>query len=241
MEHNFLCYLLTNMFQSISFEDVNFMKIFIEIFILIFGLIVVQYLIFYALNKVSKEKKWKKQIGKGIHHLILAGSITLMVQGFSEGSTHFILRVWIGACLLWILYSFMDPLYFLIRKHLIKNIEKEFQSLFGFIEKLLKLTVLILGGLLIAQNVGFNITSLLAGLGVGGIAIALAAKDALSNFIGSLVIALDRPFIIGDFIHFDQTEGTVENIGIRSTQIKTFYDSTISVPNSVISQAKSII
>ena len=85
---------------------------------------------------------------------------------------------------------------------------------------------------------GFNVSSVLAGLGLGGMAIAFAAKETLSNVFGSLMIAFDRPFSLGDWIQFDNIEGTVENIGIRSTQIKTFYDSVVSIPNSVIAQSK---
>ena len=216
-------------------ENFNLIGSLIGIILLIFGAFVLKHFIFYSLDRISKENKWKKPIGKGIHHLILAGSVTLFIQGFSTPSLIF--RAWIGVCLLWIFYHLMEPVYFLIQKQFEKE-EKELKYLFSFVEKLIKVTILIIGGLLIAQNIGLNVTSLLAGLGIGGIAIALAAKDSLSNFFGSFIIAFDRPFIPGDFICFDQIEGVVESIGIRSTQIRTFYDSTVSVPNSTLAQAK---
>ena len=210
----------------------------IGVFVLALGSFIVKRFVFFGFDKISKENKWKKPFEKGIFHLILAGSTTLIVQGIFSGTIHLFFKVWIGICLTWILYCLTEPLCFLIRKNLFDTQGKEFQHLFGFAEQFLKVTVLILGGLLIAQNIGLNVTSLLAGLGIGGIAVALAAKDTLSNLFGSLVIALDRPFLPGDFIQFDQVEGVVENIGVRSTQIKTFYDSTISVPNVVLAQTK---
>ncbi len=95
----------------------------------------------------------------------------------------------------------------------------------------LKIFVVVLGVLLGAQNIGINVFSLLAGLGIGGLAVALAAKDTLANFFGSIMIMLDRPFRIGHWIKVGDSDGEVEHIGFRSTRIRTFYNSLISVPN----------
>ncbi|UHD17851.1 mechanosensitive ion channel family protein [Thiocapsa bogorovii] len=84
-----------------------------------------------------------------------------------------------------------------------------------------------------AQRIGLPAYSVITGLGVGGLAVALAARETLANLLGSLAIMLDRPFRIGDWIKMDGKEGTVEDIGFRSTRIRTFYDSLLSVPNSV--------
>jgi MscS family membrane protein len=87
---------------------------------------------------------------------------------------------------------------------------------------------------LIVQQWGYNVTSLLAGLGIGGLAFALAAKPTLSNWFGSLMIFTDRPFNIGDRIDIDAGEGVVEEVGLRSTRIRTREDSLISIPNADI-------
>jgi len=87
---------------------------------------------------------------------------------------------------------------------------------------------------LIVQQWGYNVTSLLAGLGIGGLAFALAAKPTLSNWFGSLMIFTDRPFNIGDRIDIDAGEGVVEEVGLRSTRIRTREDSLISIPNAEI-------
>ena len=97
-----------------------------------------------------------------------------------------------------------------------------------------RIFVLILGTLFAAQGLGFNVVSLVAGLGIGGLAVAMAAKDTLANFFGSIAIMLDHPFRVGHWVKVGDSEGIVEEIGFRSTRIRTFYDSLISVPNSEI-------
>jgi MscS family membrane protein len=76
-----------------------------------------------------------------------------------------------------------------------------------------------------------DITSLIAGLGIGGLAIALAAKESLENLLGSFTIFLDKPFVIGDLIKVGNVEGNVEKIGFRSTRIRTLEKTFVTVPN----------
>ena len=96
-----------------------------------------------------------------------------------------------------------------------------------------KLVVISMGTVFVGHSLTIDVKSIIAGLGIGGIALALAAKDTLSNFFGSLAVILDRPFEIGDWVVFGNgVEGTVLNVGFRSTRIKTFYDSEIVVPNN---------
>jgi len=99
------------------------------------------------------------------------------------------------------------------------------------IRKVLRVFVLILGGLFIMQNLDINITALLAGLSIGGLALALAAQDTLKNFFGSLMIFIDKPFKVGHWITSGDMDGTVEEIGFRSTRIRTFRNSLTYVPN----------
>jgi MscS family membrane protein len=106
--------------------------------------------------------------------------------------------------------------------------------LLPFIRKSLRIFVIFLAVLMAIQNLGYSISGLLASLGIGGLAVALAAKDTLANVFGSVMIIVDRPFHIGDAIRAGDIEGTVEEVGFRSTKIRTFDRSLISVPNSVI-------
>ncbi len=86
----------------------------------------------------------------------------------------------------------------------------------------------------VIQALGYSISGVVAGLGIGGLAVAMAAKDTLANFFGSIMILSDRPFRVGDWIRADQNEGVVEEIGFRSTRIRTFPKTLITVPNSII-------
>lgn len=93
---------------------------------------------------------------------------------------------------------------------------------------ILSVTILVIG----AQQLGIPAYSVIAGLGVGGIAVALAAKDSLANLLGSLLIMFEKPFRVGHWIKVGNTEGIVESIGFRSTRIRTFYNSLISIPSN---------
>ncbi|MEM8996699.1 MAG: mechanosensitive ion channel family protein, partial [Acidobacteriota bacterium] len=100
-----------------------------------------------------------------------------------------------------------------------------------------KLIVAAIGFVFIADNLNVDITSLIAGLGIGGLALALAAQDTVKNLFGSLTVILDQPFSVGDWVKIGDIEGTVSELGFRSTRIKTFYDSTITLPNASLISA----
>ena len=83
-----------------------------------------------------------------------------------------------------------------------------------------------------------NITSLIAGLGIGGLAIALAAKESLENLLGSFTIFLDKPFVVGDLVQIGNIRGHVENIGFRSTRLRTLEKSFVTIPNKKMVEAE---
>lgn len=112
-------------------------------------------------------------------------------------------------------------------------------QLVPYAAKALKILVFVLGVLIALQNFGLNVMSLLAGLGLGGLALALAAQDTAANVFGSVAIMLDNPFKVGDWIKTKDAEGTVEEIGFRSTRIRTFYNSVVTLPNATI--AKEVV
>ena len=91
-------------------------------------------------------------------------------------------------------------------------------SVLGFVSKLLLWSIVLL---LVLDNLGINITSLVAGLGIGGIAVALAVQNILGDLFASLSIVIDKPFVIGDFIVVDQLKGTVEHIGLKTTRLRS--------------------
>ena len=103
--------------------------------------------------------------------------------------------------------------------------------------KLLRATVAITGTLLVLQAFGVSVSGVLAFGGIGGIAIGFAARDLLANFFGALMIFLDRPFSVGDWVRSPDRdiEGTVEDIGWRLTRIRTFDKRPLYLPNSIFS------
>jgi len=101
-----------------------------------------------------------------------------------------------------------------------------------------RVMVILLGTLFALQNLGVNVMSVLAGLGVGGLALALAAKDTAANLFGSIMIFLDRPFKVGENVIISGIEGEVEEIGFRCTRIRTLNDSVVSIPNSEVANSK---
>jgi len=107
-------------------------------------------------------------------------------------------------------------------------------QLVPFITKTLKIFIVITAVLVIAQNMGYSISGLIASLGIGGIAVAMAARDTIANVFGSIMILVDRPFTIGDWVKAGDFEGVVEEIGFRSTRIRTFEHTLVNVPNSLL-------
>lgn len=105
------------------------------------------------------------------------------------------------------------------------------------VRKSAKVLVVAAGLLAAAQVIGTDLTTLVASIGIGGLALALAAQDTVSNFFGSLTVFIDRPFKVGDWVVIGDVEGTVEEVGFRSTRIRTFYNSLITLPNSNLIKA----
>ncbi len=103
--------------------------------------------------------------------------------------------------------------------------------------KTLKVFVVALGFIFVLQNMDVDVGSLIAGASLGGLAFTLAAKDTVANLFGSVSIFADRPFQVGDWVVIEGAEGIVEEVGMRSTRLRTFYGSLVTMPNSKIANA----
>ncbi len=106
------------------------------------------------------------------------------------------------------------------------------RSLASVAESVGRVAVVVIGAFVIAGFAGVDLNGLIAGLGITGLALALAAKDSVSNIFGAVSILIDQPFNVGDWIIVDGVEGEVVNIGLRTTLIRTSADTMITVPNS---------
>ncbi len=105
------------------------------------------------------------------------------------------------------------------------------------VRKTAKIFIVIFGLIYSASALSIPILPMLTSLGIGGLAFAFAAKDTIENFFGSVAVVLDRPFEVGDWVVIDDVEGTVEEVGFRSTRVRTFYNSEITVPNATLVRA----
>jgi len=106
------------------------------------------------------------------------------------------------------------------------------KTLISAMQSTLRFFIIFVGAVFIADSMGFDLTSLIAGLGISGLALALAAKDSISNFFGAITVLLDRPFKVGDWIVVGAAEGEVIEINLRTTLIRTSADTIITMPNA---------
>lgn len=118
-----------------------------------------------------------------------------------------------------------------------KSKSKVDDTLFPVVKSLVNFTFIVVTIIIILQNLGYEVTGLVAGLGIGGLAFALAAQDLLSNMFGGAAIVTDKPFHVGDRVKVDGQDGTVKKITLRSTTLKTFGGTTVVMPNKRIADS----
>lgn len=132
----------------------------------------------------------------------------------------------------WLAYRLVDVLTDWLEGKAAATDSKIDDQLVPLLRKTLKVFIAVVGAIFVLQNLDVDVGSLLAGLGLGGLAFALAAKDTVANFFGSLVVFIDKPFQIGDWVVIAGTEGIVEEVGFRTTRVRTFYNSLVTIPNA---------
>src|SRR6185436_9778167 len=118
------------------------------------------------------------------------------------------------------------------------EVDRKFNDqLFSALRKGLNTFIVILGVLVAAQNLGINITAALTSLSIGALAVGLAAQDTLANLFGAVAVFADKPFRIGDQIKLDAIEGVVEDVGLRSTRVRSPEGQVVAIPNKMIGNA----
>ncbi len=144
--------------------------------------------------------------------------------------------------IIWIIYQIIKAVQILIefiaQKNTDEESEGETKAAINLISKLASIALWALGLLLVLSNLGVNITSLIAGLGIGGIAVALALQNILSDLFSSFAIYFDKPFTIGDFIIVGDKMGEVEKIGIKTTRIKSIQGEELIISNQELTSAQ---
>jgi MscS family membrane protein len=140
------------------------------------------------------------------------------------------------------LYRLVDIVEYYLNRLVGKTETKLDDMLVPVVRKSLRITIAIIAVLFIAENVvgREKITSVLLGAGVGGIAIALAAKDTIANFFGSITIFADRPFQINELVNINGHYGSVEEVGFRSSRIRTLEGHLVTIPNNTIANSEIV-
>lgn len=134
-------------------------------------------------------------------------------------------------------YHFVDLLSGYLDKLASKTETTLDDQLVPLVRKAIRTFVVIVGVFYTLYNLNVDIVPLLTGLSIGGLAFALAAQDTIKNFFGSFMIFVDKPFQIGDWITSGEIDGTVEEVGFRSTRIRTFRNSLVYVPNGILADS----
>jgi MscS family membrane protein len=147
------------------------------------------------------------------------------------------LKVFTIVAAIWTAFLLIDVVSAFLAKKAMGTDTKFDDLLIPLISKSLKVFVVCVGAITCAQTFNMPIAGLLGGLGIGGAAIAFASKDAIANLFGSVTVLTDRPFEIGDWIKTEGIEGTVESVGFRSSRVRTFYNSLVTLPNSRLTTA----
>lgn len=131
----------------------------------------------------------------------------------------------------WVFYKLVDIAGSLLRSLASKTDTTMDDQLIPLLMRIAKLVVVIFGILFVLDNLDVDVTALLAGVSIGGLAVALAAQDTVKNFIGSISIFVDRPFQVGDFIAAGDIVGSVTEVGVRTTRIRALDGAQVTVPN----------
>lgn len=167
-----------------------------------------------------------------VPNLALPAALTAVIVNAS--------RVSVALGVVWLAFGVIDVAAFHFAARAKGSVSRMDDHLVPLLRRIAKIAVVVIGVVAGLQFVGIDVGSLVAGLGIGGLAVALAAKDTIGNFFGSIAIFLDRPFQIGDWVTTGtgHVEGTVESIGFRSTQIRTIRDTVVTVPNAKLADAE---
>ncbi len=223
----------------------------VQVFVVVFGVLLLNYLLRRMLDRLHSRLSrtrtpWDDALIDAARRP-LAWAVWIAGLAFAVEIVHQVselalfnmagpLRdVGVVACLAWFLIRFISR-----AEHNLANVQGEEgarydRTTMDAIAKLLRASVVITATLVVMQTLGFSISGVLAFGGIGGIAVGFAAKDLLANFFGGLMIYLDRPFAVGDWIRSPDRniEGTVEKIGWRLTCIRTFDKRPLYLPNNI--------
>jgi len=238
---------------SFTVAGISFRLLLLSFFIIIVTFAVRRYLVKYAFTVIEKATKnthikWDDELIKNGYRplkwlVTIAGiwlalsvlnlptkPVNLQLLATQFGKTAVVI------ILAWFFYKSVDTITKILKAEADDPKHWMDTSFIPLIVISIKVFIGILVTVLVAQNLGYSVSALVASLGIGGIAVALAAKDTLANLFGSIMLMIDRPFKLGQWIRSSDgtLEGIVEEIGFRSTTIRTFGKTTQVIPNNIL-------
>ena len=152
---------------------------------------------------------------------------------------HRLYLTFLAASITWAISKIVDFIGIVLLKKAEKTESKQDDQIIPFAVEFIKIIIYVIAIFSILGSVfNVNIASLIAGLGIGGLALALAAKESLENLLGSFTIFFDKPFVVGDMVKVGNITGTVEKVGFRSTRLRTLEKSFLTVPNKKMIDAE---
>lgn len=193
--------------------------------------------------------KWDDKICKAVKRpltvlIFTAGAFISslgLLNALEESTFSLILRVFLAfmaLSIVWGIYRLVEVFNNYLKNLALRSDNNLDDLLVDLIRKAIRTTIIFIAVIFIGQTIlGLNITALIAGAGIVGLAVALAAKDTLANFFGSVMIMLDKPFTVGERVTIDSLTGTVESIGFRTTKIRSLTGHIYSMPNSKIADS----
>ena len=208
-----------------------------KIFTLVIEKIIIELLVKYGYRKLAANLI--KPIAAPISYLIIFPILMVLVPvlqlpvSFSRYLIIALRALW-PVFLTIVAYRLVDIFGIYMMKVAEKTESTLDDQLVPLLRKVLKTFVIIIGALFVLINLNISIIPFITGISIGGLALALAAQDTIKNFFGSLMIFIDKPFQIGNWITSGEIDGEVEEVGLRSTRVRTFRNSLIYVPNGIL-------
>ena len=206
----------------------------------IFSRYIVRFLLYLtAKTEADYDEKLVLAFKKPLARIIICTGLYLAGLYLLENPDYqfFLTRLFRSALIIFIaqgLYNLVDSTSgLLIKLGSAYDLDKLFLSL---LSKTIRAIIFAISFTILVQEWGYDITGFVAGLGIGGLAFALAAQDTIANVFGGIVILTEKPFTIGDWIVSGDVEGTVEDITFRSTKVRTFAHALITMPNSILAK-----
>lgn len=202
------------------------------------GFVLVSVLLFILRRFPSAAVRRSADLAGGPMRLLVSvgafslGRHLLNLSLFVSGIVRAVEQAFVIVAVTWIFLRLVDGLAQLLMNRLIERGQANVTPLLPPGRRVAQIVLVSIAFIVMLDNFGFNVTTLIAGLGVGGIAVALAAQKSIENLFGGLTLYGDRPVAVGDFCRFGDTVGTIEEIGLRSTRVRTLERTIVSVPNA---------